>query len=285
MTALFDSLQMPVYVLEKGSRIILFANNYLKELLGENPEGRCCWAVFKGRESPCSEGCLCDIDDYSNGLRTKEYYSKELNRWFHCTLNQIRWLGGEPEFLFINMDITRQKQREEKLAVLAGIDSLTGIYNRRSGVLILDVVLASCMQQKGTMVFCYFDIDNLKSINDAYGHAEGDKVIKLFASIVQAVKRKKDVLIRMGGDEFILGLPYCDLKDAQRIIDIINNEIDKASSLGEIPYKISFSYGLEEAVFNLESSIDEMIHRADKKMYQHKIGKTKRIKRKKVMIE
>ena len=276
MKNIFNSIQTPIYVVEKGSRKILFANNNVKECFGQDMEGKTCWSVFKGGDGPCCEGCLCAIaenEDYSDNLLEKEYYMKKTNKWFHVTLNAVKWINGKQAFLFINMDITRWKKREEQLIFQAHYDDLTDVYSRGFGIRRLEKLMKSNKLHNNILTVCYIDIDNLKEINDTFGHAEGDIVIKLLVSTVKNTIRKQDILVRMGGDEFILGLPYCPLKDAERIISKINKRIGQINLSGDYPYTISFSYGFEEVECHKNCDIEEIIKHADTKMYRQKTEK------------
>lgn len=269
-----NNIKIPIYIAEKGSRLILFANDSVKEIVGKDVEGKPCWTVFEGDSNIC-EGCLCaraEAEGRANKSISGDYYNKKLGKWFHCTHNFIEWIDGREAHLLINFDVTDRKRQEEELTRYANYDIMTGIYNRGFGIKMLDELIQSTKKNDIILTLCYFDIDDLKSINDGYGHAEGDRIIKLLTSTVRESIRKRDVFVRVGGDEFVLGLYGCTLNDASRVMDTINRKINDINESGQLPYKVSFSVGFEEVNPSENYEIDEIVRRADENMYKQKHG-------------
>jgi diguanylate cyclase (GGDEF)-like protein len=126
-------------------------------------------------------------------------------------------------------------------------------------------------REQSGFVVCYIDIDNLKIINDTYGHAEGDRLIQTVVDSLKMVIRGSDYICRMGGDEFLLIFPKAKLKDSDNLIERIRNELNHQTICD---LSIDFSFGLSEFHAGDSLSADELINMADSRMFKAK--KTKK---------
>ncbi|WP_148294123.1 GGDEF domain-containing protein [Azospirillum sp. B506] len=160
---------------------------------------------------------------------------------------------------------------ERKLALMAELDSLTGIGNRRW----LDKMLPSRLSP-GDTVFC-IDLDHFKRINDRFGHATGDTVLVAVAATLRNLKRSDDVLARMGGEEFLLFLPELRSSDPQPIAERIRDAIQA------IPFQhqgaaltVTASIGIAQVVQPGEAWPD-LVHAADMALYEAKRGGRNRV--------
>jgi diguanylate cyclase (GGDEF)-like protein len=145
-------------------------------------------------------------------------------------------------------------------------DSLTGLCNR---VAYNEYLASLCRKSNIVLSVVNIDLDDFKSINDAFGHHEGDKVLKLFARQLEDVFEGKGVSIRMGGDEFIVLLNENQKEVLEKYIKTLVDKINAYNEISKKPYRIKFSYGM--AIFsNGYKSIDELIQHSDKLMYEEK---------------
>ncbi|GAB4310273.1 diguanylate cyclase [Pseudothermotoga elfii] len=161
------------------------------------------------------------------------------------------------------------EQDLEKYKSEALIDSLTGLYNYR----FLLRYRANLEDSQKRFVICFIDVDGLKDINDNYGHSVGDTVLKIIAEKLRAVIRKKDVALRIGGDEFAIIFDDADLNEAENVMRRIESalsdtKIDDVSGL-----KISISYGLAEGSVESQATFEEILKSADISMYRQKVSK------------
>ena len=110
-------------------------------------------------------------------------------------------------------------------------DSLTGLFNRRffNAMLLNEVSRATRHRVPLTMLLA--DVDHLKEVNEFHGHAFGDKVLKILASILASSIRQEDVVARYGGDEFAILLPHTDLRGGPVLRDRIQDRIDTSDAL------------------------------------------------------
>jgi len=170
-------------------------------------------------------------------------------------------------------DITERKETEKQLEKLSRIDSLTGCYNRRYGLELLDRQIKLSQRNKTPLLLAFLDIDKFKTINDTFGHEEGDRVLKEVTGLFKSTLREVDIICRMGGDEFLLIFPDTSLQEASLIRDRIKEELIKLNRKIKKDYNIQFSIGFSEYVPDKPKSLDELIAIADERMYEEKNSK------------
>jgi len=151
---------------------------------------------------------------------------------------------------------------------LAAIDPLTGVYNRRFGIARLHEEFVRAVKQNTSMGLLMMDIDNFKQVNDTYGHSIGDRVLKTVALTARAQLREGDIIVRLGGDEFILVLLGASRSDSRDIGEKIRRIIEeKRVSYGEQSIHITVSIGgtsFPEFDADYEK---ELIEEADRSLY------------------
>jgi diguanylate cyclase (GGDEF)-like protein len=150
---------------------------------------------------------------------------------------------------------------KEDLEKRIDIDTLTTAYNRN--------VLGKAAKREYD-VLILMDLDNFKSYNDRHGHQKGDRVLVQFAEIVKSNLRPEDLVIRYGGDEFLVLLGDIGIIDAERVADRIRKEFEDSTA----DDRLSVSYGIEK----IAQSIDSDLTKADRLMYVMKQAKRERRK-------
>ncbi len=157
--------------------------------------------------------------------------------------------------------------REMHLTLLATTDPLTGALNRRSIMEHLQAMVANPEKQPCVMMA---DIDFFKKVNDTYGHAAGDEVLKTFTDTIRTLLRKDDLLGRIGGEEFVVALNNADLPNAQTMAERLRLAVaeSRAPSNGGTPIAITASFGL--ALYNGDESAEAWLARADTALYRAK---------------
>jgi diguanylate cyclase (GGDEF)-like protein/PAS domain S-box-containing protein len=171
---------------------------------------------------------------------------------------------GEAGLLSGMADITEQMRIQEDLQYLSTHDALTGAYNRTYFEAEMDRL------QKGRrfpVSIIMLDTDNLKQINDTYGHARGDKLLQTLTNLVKDILRGDEVFARIGGDEFAVLLPHAETIAARQVVARIQDELIKhANKNGSDLIKISIGLG----VANEKEDLGEALKRADANMYADK---------------
>ena len=170
----------------------------------------------------------------------------------------------------LEIDIKKREKIEGKLKKLVRIDSLTGCYNRGYGLELLDRQIKLSKRNKSSLLLAFLDVDSFKSINDTFGHGEGDQVLKEVTGLFKSTLREIDIICRMGGDEFLLIFPDNSLKDASLIRERLNKNLAELNRSLKKPYKIGLCIGLSEYDPDHPLTMDELIRIADRKMYEEK---------------
>lgn len=170
--------------------------------------------------------------------------------------------------------LCRAMQREriyrDELRLLAQTDDLTGLANRREFLAALDRAVAAANRSSSPLAFASFDIDHFKSINDRFGHAVGDDVIRRVAQVALACVRTGDILGRVGGEEFAVVLPDTDQSQALAICERLRMAIHAAVILAPDgqPVPVTVSTGL--AQFTAGASARVLMEQADNALYAAK---------------
>jgi diguanylate cyclase (GGDEF)-like protein len=162
------------------------------------------------------------------------------------------------------VDITKLKEAEGRLRNLATHDSLTGLYNRS---FFMEELARLERGRSYPVSLVMADVDHLKETNDLHGHAAGDKLLKLVASVLLTVYRDEDVVARIGGDEFAVILPNTETSTADSTLQRVRDTIKKFNSDQQnIPVHLS----LGAATATSAALFKNLIHQADSIMYQDK---------------
>jgi len=159
---------------------------------------------------------------------------------------------------------------QENLRMQSITDELTGLYNRRGFFTLAEEFLKLDKRQKKGVFLLYADLDHLKSINDTLGHQEGDLALIDVAHILKATYRESDVIARIGGDEWVV-LPVGTTGDnIEKITDRLQTNIRHHNATKKRNYTLSVSVGIAWYDPGNPCSIDELIARADREMYEQK---------------
>lgn len=156
--------------------------------------------------------------------------------------------------------------RSKILKELSETDQLTGIANRRKTFEDIQRQIDLSNRYSLPLSIIYFDIDNFKLINDFYGHKTGDRVLIELSSIVKKQIRKTDFFGRWGGEEFILCSPESDLLAVKKMTSLLKEKISQYNF--KLKQKVSCSFGITS--YQYGESLDDLINRADKAMYEAK---------------
>lgn len=155
------------------------------------------------------------------------------------------------------------QEREQTFQQEMNCDHMTGILNRRGG----ETAITSIKKEDAPFAFCLFDFDNLKYINDNFGHQEGDRLIREFGQILQCQTREKDIVSRFGGDEFVVilmgvGREEDAFKRCEEICRAMQKVIFGDGVKGTVSAGITISDGTQQ--------LEEVIRRADAALYEAK---------------
>jgi diguanylate cyclase (GGDEF)-like protein len=173
-----------------------------------------------------------------------------------------------------NVELRRElaalRAREAEAQRLADRDGLTGLYNRRSMLELLDAAVVEARQHWQCVGLLFIDLNGFKAINDEYGHAAGDKILTSVATRISCRVRTGDFVCRYGGDEFVVILPSVpNAASVSRVADTIRERVALPYWINESEQHLSAAIG--ESIFPHDGdSAAALLHRADQAMYRLK---------------
>ncbi len=299
----FDVLQEGVMVLDEKEQIVM-TNRFFAGLLGKSPESMIglkgselgwidCQHPEKRRKLPWFKVLQEGLDHKGATLKLQDGKGSQIKlsvnavmvadnngrrRGCLVTFDDITQIEEKNFELSSLVEKLQQSQEEiqsktQELEFLASQDPLTFCLNRRS----LDKGLRAEFdkaKKAGSPLACMMvDIDFFKSVNDRYGHATGDQVIKAVADILKISTRDSDLVGRYGGEEFCVVIPGMDIEIARKVADRIRKAIAKDNCAG---VQITASIGVSSLEMNAAAP-DELVNQADKALYAAKKGGRNRV--------
>ncbi|HZL99385.1 MAG TPA: diguanylate cyclase [Planctomycetota bacterium] len=168
-------------------------------------------------------------------------------------------------------NLARWKSREQILASDSRTDALTGLGNRRYGLERLHEEIAACVRSRRLLSVVLLDIDHFKLVNDTYGHAGGDEVLKQVSRELRGECRSTDILARWGGEEFLCIFPETDLYAATQIVDRFRQRLAGQTVSATPPWEpfiVTISGGAAE--FEPGDTTESLPARADAALYKAK---------------
>jgi len=189
--------------------------------------------------------------------------------------DQLRWtvaaiLAGTCVIALLTYILLAGQRHRRQLVDLASHDGLTGLPNRRRSVEVATEALQAAVTMHSPLTIGLIDLDYFKLINDRYGHAVGDAVLKDFAKVGRMSLRATDFLGRWGGEEFIVVLPGITLDVAMLSIERLRNAaLGITLPDGPDPMRVSFSAGLATLDSDIKT-LDDIIAQADVALYEAK---------------
>jgi len=167
-------------------------------------------------------------------------------------------------FVVVCFVLGHLKPMNQRLALLASTDGLTGLLNRRAFHDLAAVEMHRARRYKRSFTVIYLDVDDFKAINDNLGHHAGDELLLTVAITVRAISRASDYLARFGGDEFVILLPETPYAAADQYLRKVTQHLQE--TMRAKGWAVTFSIGA--VTFDtVPASVDEMIGQADSLMY------------------
>ncbi|MCM8762531.1 MAG: GGDEF domain-containing protein [Candidatus Omnitrophica bacterium] len=270
LISLFDSIDHIIYVTDMDTYEILFVNKTLQDRVKYPLTGKLCYKEFQNLNSPCPFCTNHIIRNNNYQPYYWEFYNKKLNKYFHLTDRVIKWPDGRDVRFELAVDITKQKNLEKELKILAATDEITGLWNRRHFIDQGNHEFERALRYNTPFSLILLDIDWFKKINDSYGHLAGDMVLKKISKIVTNNLRELDVCSRIGGDEFGIILTNTDISGALALAERLRTFIEKKTFVYEAnKFNTTISIGITEYKKTF-TSFEEMFKIADIALYEAK---------------
>jgi len=276
IATILDALDALVYVSDMQTHELIFVNNYGKKTWGL-PLGLKCYQYLQaGQEQPCTfcnNDKLLDANGQPADVHVWEFQNTVNKRWYQCRDQAIKWIDGRNVRIEIAVDITDMKLSSQQLEiarqeaeVLARIDSLTKVYNRRAFMEHMSTQFAYLKRSQQTFSLVMLDIDHFKKVNDQFGHTMGDTALVAIGHAIKTAIRESDQLFRIGGEEFAIALPDCDERRAFDLVERIRIEIESLQiEHKQHAIKLTCSFGISQ--YRNTPSIDTLISEADDALY------------------
>jgi len=170
-------------------------------------------------------------------------------------------------------DLAHTTEQELTAVVLATIDDLTMLSNRRGFEILSAHAISLSRRIERPAALIYFDLDGFKPINDQYGHAEGDRTLADFADMLKRTFRESDVIGRLGGDEFAVLLTNVRLPELDNVVERLRQAVYEHNNEAKRGYDIAFSAGAVPFDPARHADVAALMAEADAEMYRHKKNK------------
>ncbi|GAB3244819.1 GGDEF domain-containing protein [Chitinimonas naiadis] len=299
--ALPDLLMQAIALSENGLMVLDRDNRFIftnpssaamfgfegQSLLGQTHEDLMRWMYVNRRGTRIQWPTVESWLDYVHSRHRSASF-----RSFEVDLLDGRWLlvteqicpGGE--MIMLCSDITRQKDTEQALRVaqadlerLALTDELTSLPNRRNFLQQLRQEFAKSVRHGWPLCLAMLDLDHFKKVNDRYGHAAGDEVLKHFAQFMRQRLRVGDVVGRLGGEEFGILLPETELEDALLVLNRAAGQLaeERLDQVAE-GFGYAFSGGLVQRLDHAGLDCSGLLVLADQALYDAKAAGRRQIR-------
>lgn len=261
---LLDNIQISLFVTDVKTDKIIFMNKKMKSVYNlDQPEGEYCWKILSNNQlKRCSHCKKEKLNNLYEIIEWKEC-NNEIKQKFINYDSLIRWEDGK----IVHLQQTINLKELKEFTQGESFDELTGLLNRRAGM----EKIAQFLKKGSNFVVALADIDNLKAVNDNYGHIEGDFLLKEVADILNQQLRESDFIFRLSSDEFLLLFNDTDEKEVSKILMDGNNKAKSLKKKYQKDYNISYTFGLYQVLSDNLLTVNDIIARSDEQMYKQKL--------------
>ena len=205
------------------------------------------------------KGLEGDVAEFPIGAEDTRYYKASISPVLAKNTNLIARI-------ILIREITDNVNLMKELESAAYLDALTGLYNRKHFTKLAMVDIERALRTDQTIYAAMLDLDFFKKVNDTYGHAAGDSVLKVTAGIIRQTIRSYDLLGRYGGEEFVLMITNLDLEEAHKLMERIRENMEHCiTNYEDKEIKITCSIGLAE--FTENDTLETSVKKADEALY------------------
>lgn len=269
--SILEQMNANIFIMDAQTGIIVFMNEMMKRDFGiKEAEGRRCFEVLqRGMTQRC---CFCKRDKllkmWEAGEEAGITWIEENTLDGRSYKNHDRLIPSQGRLYHVqySTDMTELM----RLSKNAAMDELTKVLNRRAGKERLDLMLEQSRKEERPLCVVLLDINQLKTINDNYGHIEGDRLLKYVTCLAKESIGEEDMIFRLSGDEFVIAYYGEDILGTEERMRLIQKEIDKRREEFSIFYPVSFSYGAIQVYPSDTMSVSDILGKADERMYVQK---------------
>jgi diguanylate cyclase (GGDEF)-like protein/PAS domain S-box-containing protein len=269
LETILNNLTMGIAILDEN-RNFVYINDLTTKITGYSLADIKNLDQWFEKAFPAAEKRKEIYSSFKNKLASGEHYNRVseirtkvgTDKFVEFRVNPI----GE-NYLLVNLvDVSRRVEREKEIEYLSYHDALTELYNRRY---FENEMKRLSNSRRYPISIIIGDLDNLKTVNDNYGHLLGDEYLKKSADILSNLLRAEDIIARIGGDEFAVLLPETGAEETALICKRIIKEFENCDSDNDFPVDFKISLGSATATKN-NKKLPDIYNQADKNMYKNK---------------
>jgi diguanylate cyclase (GGDEF)-like protein/PAS domain S-box-containing protein len=223
---------------------------------------------------------LAEILHHPGAVNTTEYRMRHRNgewRVIEATSTNALHDPDIAGFVVTARDVTQRRQTEETLAryaaelrALSLRDELTGLYNRRGFLTLAGERSRIARRMRSRFALLFLDVDQMKPINDRFGHAAGDQALREIAHALRDTVRESDLAARIGGDEFAVLAVVHDERDTAGLLRRIERRVAERRLAAELPHELTVSTGVISYDPDHPTRLSDLLAEADSRMYAAK---------------
>jgi diguanylate cyclase (GGDEF)-like protein/PAS domain S-box-containing protein len=275
--ALVESTDDSIYLVDKKSRYLFMNKKHMSRLgLARDEVLGKAYSDFHTPEETSEFVGYVDKVIKTGGSAQYEHRSNRDGGYFLWTMSPVVDLRGNIKAVtVVSKNITSLKDMESTLYALSLSDELTGLYNRRGFLTLAKQPIKIARRMKQDVLLIFADMNELKRINDTYGHAQGDIALKDLAKLLKKTFRESDIIARIGGDEFAVLIT--EFQDGTKDICMkrLHDHIAKFNRKEKRPCLLTISTGAVVCSYVKTWSVDQMLKEADMQMYKQKTAEQK----------
>lgn len=268
LSEIMNRMQTSLMITDPQTGEILYMNPKMREAFQlRDPIGQICWKTLQsGMTERCSfcpipallqkPDTACEVREAPNTLNGRLYRTYD---------SLMEWTDHRLVHFQHAIDVTDSRRLWEQ----ANTDELTLMPNRRQGLARMRQILAQ-PENTDPAAAVMIDINELKTVNDQYGHSEGDDLIRRVSTELKTTLQREDLLFRLSGDEFFCVFLSCDENEAHRRMQAALKAVRHSGVQARKPYLCSFCYGIQAFHIHPEMTADALFSMADQAMYVHK---------------
>lgn len=263
LEAILDNVGSAIYVRDTENGNVLFANRMCKSTFSQEMRNGTLERLFESSARSSMATSYMEV----------EYPEKK--RWYDLNTTYIEWVDGRRVCMNSIFDVTDKKMYQQRIEQQANNDFLTGLFNRMCCERDLTRHIDEAKAAGETGAIIYLDLDDFKHINDGLGHQYGDVLLKAISNSLRRINGIENTCYRMGGDEFVIIVPWESYKNFEKIRDEIQVVFNKPWFLKGADYYCTSSIGI--VTFPDDgNTVQDLIKKADIAMYEaKKSGKNK----------
>lgn len=265
-----DRIKVGIYITDPETDKVLYMNNFMKEIFNlQNPEGKICWQILQRAKTQRCEFCpvaTLKKEGDSHSVYRWEEHNTLTGRFFENYDSLMPWTDGTLMHLQQTIDITDSRRLRRE----AYTDGLTGLMNRRAGLKRLARSLFEARESDTALTVSLLDVNDLKRINDTFGHTSGDRALWLVAREVENALADRDFCFRLSGDEFVVVFHNAPRYAASKTLEDVLLRLNERQESLKLPFAPDFCFGCFEVRPELKLSLTAILSKADESMYEQK---------------